>query len=268
MPYSGQTTFYSIPYMKQGDYLTETEEERRAKIIDHLLYVATFGASKAIIEDGVYALVENEGEYSLTINSAGSEYILMAIANYRLVYRQEEIVIPLTIEEGKTYYVYLTAINESIDTDPSLCEFEVTESPISDTHYLLLATIDYTDTEPVLDTDADKQYLTNISAHTMDNTNPHGTTLSQQNLRVTDSLRVHGSDICPYVIHEIQSCTGSTPSVVQIDHFTPVFVTPMIEDTDIGTVACKINSDKTISVTNSGAAGKKIILKIEGQYDS
>ena len=49
MAYSGQTTFYRLPFMRMNDYLTEAEEERRAKIIDHLLYVATYGASKAII---------------------------------------------------------------------------------------------------------------------------------------------------------------------------------------------------------------------------
>jgi hypothetical protein len=54
MSYSKKTGFYEIPYMGYGDMLTEEGEKLQLTIIDNLLYAATFGASKCIIEDGKY----------------------------------------------------------------------------------------------------------------------------------------------------------------------------------------------------------------------
>lgn len=263
MAYSGQTPFYRLPYMKANDYLTEVEEERRAKIIDNLLYVATYGASKAIIEDAEYTLIAGEtaGTYTLSITTAGTEFVIMAIVNYRLAYREEPITVQLQSE--KMNYIYLFAVEEGMDVDPSLCRIVLSETPIDDMRHLLLATVDCSVANPILDTDTDKQYLTNIAAHTMDATNPHGATLHQSILDVLTSLKVKGQEIYPYVYHTIESSTGSTPTIIQIEELTPLFVTAMAEETTVGTVACKIEGN-TISVTNSGSLGKKIILKVEG----
>ena len=266
MAYSGSTNFYSLPYMRTGDYLTQSEEERRAKIIDNLLYVATYGASKAIIEDADYSLTNTKSPFcTLGISSIAGEYTFMAIVNYRLAYRKG--LITLQLEQGLMHYIYVTA-NNTMDTDPTKCGLKTSSVPIRDVNHLLLATVDYTGTEAILDTDTDKQYLTNIAAHTMDGTNPHGTILHQNILEVTKQLLVKDKEIYPYVFYEIASSPGSTPVTIEVIGMTPKFVTAMIGDLDIGYVACKINEDKTISVCNSGVSGKKIILKIEGSYDS
>ena len=266
MAYSGSTNFYSLPYMRTGDYLTQSEEERRAKIIDNLLYVATYGASKAIIEDANYSLTDVTSPFCvLNISSIAGEYTFMAIVNYRLAYRTGSL--EISLEQGSKYYIYVSA-NTSMDVDPTKCTIKTSTTKVTDINHLLLAIVDYTGSEAVLDTDTDKQYLTNIAAHTMDGTNPHGTTLHQNILEVTKQLLVKDQEIFPYVIYEIPSSPGSSPIGISIPGMTPKFVTPMISDLDIGYVACKINSDKTISISNSGVSGKKIMLKIEGTYDS
>lgn len=250
--------------MRTNDYLTETEEQRRAAIIDNLLYVATYGASKAIIEDASFSLTNTAGDpCTLTISSAGSEYVLMAIVNYRLAYRLQPI--ELALARGAMHYIYLAAADD-MDINPELCSIVTSETPFNDVGHLLLATVDYTEEEAVLDTDTDKQYLANLAAHTMDYTNPHGTTLAQETLSVTKTLLLRGSEIYSHVLYEIASSPGAVPAIIQIEGMTPKFVTPMIEDPDAGVIACKINADGTISVTNSGSAGKKITLKIEGTY--
>lgn len=264
MSYSGTTQFYKIPYMCHGDYLTESEEERRAKIIDNLLFVSTFGASKAIIEDANYSVLSEDGRHYLYVSTAGMEYVLIAIVNHRLAYREEAFTVEL--ESEAMNYVYLVAVDR-MDIDPTLCQIEVSDEPIRTPRYLLLAKVDCTGETPVLDVDTDKQYLTNIAAHTMDATNPHGVTLSQSVLNVMNRMNIRGNTVYPYVFHEIESSTGTTPTIFQIDGMTPVFVTPMIEDLSVGTVACCINGDNTISVTNSGSTGKKIVLKVEGVYE-
>ena len=266
MAYSGKTKFYSIPYMRLGDYLTQSEEERRAKIIDNLLFVSTYGAAKAIIEDADYSLTNVTGSAcTLNIASIAGEYTFLAIVNYRLAYREGSI--QLELSKGHKHYVYVTSTS-SMDIDPTKCGITTRTIPINDTGYLLLAVVDYTGEEAILDTDADKQFLTNLAAHTMDATNPHGIVLHQSTLEITNKLSVKEKEIYPYVIYEIPSSPGPTPFAIEIIGMTPKFVTPMIEDLDIGYVACKINHDRTISVSNSGVTGKKIILKVEGTYDS
>lgn len=248
--------------MLNGDYVTESEERRRAAIIDNLLFVATYGASKAIIEDASYALDDADAERCrLTLSSYGGEYVFMAIVNFRLAYRLKPV--ELTLEKGFVHYVYVVCVS-GMDTDPALCRVIASTTPYSDVNHLLVAKVDYTGSVATLDVDTDKQYLTNLAAHSMDCTNPHGTSLVQDTLAVTGKLLLRGTEMMSCVLHEISSSPGSTPAVVRLEGMTPKFVTPMIDDPEIGAVACRINTDGTISVTNSGVAGKPIILKIEG----
>ena len=265
MAYKGNTRFYRLPYMTQGDILTEAEEQRRATILDNLMYVATYGATKAIVEEATYTLTDASSENcTLTISSAGSGYVFLAIVNYRLAYKTDSIV--LNLERGRKYYVYLIDL-DGIDINPERCSVLALTNQYTDISHLLLCTVDYTGDEAVLDTDTDKQYLTNLAAHSMDSTNPHGTTLHQDTLNVNAELNLQGEPIYTTVYREILS-TGTTPKVVQVEDFSPVFVTAVPESLDAGNVAAKVNSDGTIQITNSGSTGIKIQLRIEGSYTS
>lgn len=266
MAYSGKTRFYNLPYMMMGDYVTEADEERFATIIDNLMWAATLGAAKAIIEDASYTLSdETLNPAKVTLTSPGGEYTFVGIANYRLVYQLAPI--ELEFAPGAVYYVYCFA-GDNVDYDPTNSQIIVSETPIDSIRHLLLCTLDYTGTTAILDTETGKQYMANLAAHTMDHIDPHGTQLYQSLLNVTKALVLGKTTFMEYVIHEIPSSTGATPTIVQIDGFTPKFVSAMSSDFNIGNIATVINSDGTISVTNSGATGLKITLKIEGNYDS
>ena len=265
MSYTGSTQFYRIPYLKTGDYITESEEERRAKIIDNLLYVATYGAIKAIVQDAQYTLTDSaEDPCKLTIEpEPGSDYVFLAVVNYRLAYRTDTI--EFTLVKGEKYYVYLS-YTDGMEIEPLTCLVSVSTEEIDDAQHILLCTLDYTGDEAVLDTESDKQYLSNLAAHTMDNVNPHGTKLYQSTLLVIRGLAVRANPVYPYVIRDVE-VNGSTPVSVEVEDMVPKFVTVMSQDSSIGDVLCVINNDNTISVSNSGSAGT-VQLKIEGVYST
>lgn len=264
MAYGGRTRFYQIPYMVTDDFMTQDEEKRRAAIIDSLLFVATYGATKAIIEDASYAVSNpSENPCTLTISPTGTSYTLIAVLNGRLAFRTDTIRLPLV--KGFVYYVSCGYTTE-METNPEACRIAASTERTSDASHILLCTVDLTGDEPVIDADADKQYLRSIAAHTMDSTNPHGAELSQSTLRVNHALYVNDQEMLPAVYHDIESSPGTAAATVKIDGMTPVFVTPMISDAAVGRVVCTINGDDTISVTNDGATGLPIRLKIEGRY--
>lgn len=264
MAYGGKTRFYQIPYMVTDDFMTQDEEQRRAEIVDSLLFVATYGATRAIIEDASYSIQDPAIDPCvLNISPLGMTYVFIVVVNGRLAFRTEPV--QLTLDKGSVYYVYCVYTN-TVDTAPESCQIISSIEELNDPNHVLLCTVDLTGADPVIDTDTNKQYLQNISSHTMDSTNPHGTTLTQDSLQVTQSLFVKGQEILPVVYYNIEASTGTTATIVSLEGFTPVFVTPMISDIAIGNVACKINADNTISVTNDGATGLPIKLKIEGRY--
>ena len=57
--YSKRTNFYQIPYMGYGDMLTEEDEGIQWTIVDNLLYAATFGVSKCILEEAGFTEYEH-----------------------------------------------------------------------------------------------------------------------------------------------------------------------------------------------------------------
>lgn len=262
MPYGGKTQFYQIPYMITDDYMTQAEEKRRATIIDSLLFIATYGARRAMLEDAKYTLTDNKnGTCQLTLSSLGGLYTLIAVVNGRLVYRRKPVT--LVMLKGLFHYIYCS-YTDDVDNNPEACKIFVTTEKKYGVQNILLCTVDFREETPVLNTDGDKQYLKSLAAHSMDTTNPHGVDLTQENLNVARKLSILGNEIFPSVIQTVNSPGSESQAVTSVEGMTPKFVTVMISDLSIGTVAVTINEDKTITVKNSGAADLPITLKIEG----
>ena len=127
MAYSGETDNYGIPYMKRGDYIVESEEERRARIIDNLLYAANFGASKAIVQDAQYTLVQYADHCTLEMESAGGDDVVVAILNKRLARKTEGA--SFDIAKGTERYIYLV-YSEGMEANPALATYEMEDMEI------------------------------------------------------------------------------------------------------------------------------------------
>lgn len=262
MPYGGSTRFFHLPYMLRGDYMTEAQEEERARIIDHLLYVATYGASAAMIEDPAFTLSDGGTRWRLTLAPAGGEFTFLAIANYRLAYREGEVA--LDLPHGAFYYIYITYA-AGMETDPSKCGLEVRTDPLDAVGHVLLCTVDCRNTPAVLnDMPENKPYLVNLASHSGDSLNPHGTLLTQNALRVVNWLTIKGRRIRPAIYETIDSPgAGNDAYIVPPEGFAPAFAIASPASAAAGACGCEILSDGRVKVTNAGAAGIPIAIRIE-----
>lgn len=265
MPYGGTTRFYGLPYMEKGDMLTATEEERRAKILDNLLYAATYGATNAVIEDPLFTVADNDADWLLTLSPAGGEFVFMAVVNYRLAYREEAV--SLHLAQGGFYYIYITYAT-GLETDPSQCGVEALETTVKSTTHTLLCTVDCTGAAPVLDTTPEgKPYMVNLAAHAADSVNPHGQLLEQYALSVTGSLAVNNQLVRP-VAYAAVTAPGpdSAAYAAPPAGFAAVFAIASPANAATGVCGCEILSDGRLKITNAGAAGGAISIRMDLEW--
>lgn len=251
--------------MERGDYLTEADEASRANKIDSLLYVSTYGVRNAILVDGVYTLTNiTSEECSLTISTNSSVQILtgiyavfIAIVKKFLAYRTNTITVD-GILHGGIWYIY-ASYNESMETSPTQVTIESSQIALSGENHILLATIDFTGSSPILDTTTGKSFYANVANHALTSTNPHGETVAQANLNVTNEMKISGNKMFSSKIIDVE-LTGSSPMTIESSEtgIDPEFVTVMPGST--GATATISNGDIIISFSSTGS----IKLKIEG----
>lgn len=202
--YKKHTDHYGIPYISNMEMMEAGEEEKAAKIIDNMLYAATFGIDKAVFEDGNYRLsLEDDGLYTLSIIPYNG-YSFLGIVNYCL-FSSKDVKYIRNLRSGKKYFIYVF-YQDDLSTNPENFYLKSSIYKLSDSSSLSIhvATIDLTGIEPKIDEEPyAKKYTSNIVAHIKDNTNPHGRSVYQDILNVTESLFVDGSKVNSYVFQEI-----------------------------------------------------------------
>ena len=263
MAYTNRTTFYRIPVMAYGDQMSEEQEMIKMGIIDSLLYASCFGCMKAIFEEGTYSIQFTEGNTSAElvispITSGG--YSLMGLVNGRMFYSHEAIRAG-QLMTNMTYYAY-AEYTGFLEYDPSQIQIRLYTEPQANSSYKLpLCIVNTSTASPSINTDVDKPYAKNILAHIIDVTNPHGKTLYQQNLNVTDSLTVQGNPVHGAIYGNYTTHSGEhewTPPDGQV----PVFASAYPESSSAGTISWRIASGK-VYLSNSGVSGITVNFKIE-----
>ena len=203
--YKKQTKHYGIPYISNMEMMEAGEEERAAKIIDNMLYAATFGVDKAVFEDGNYRLhLEENGLYTLSIIPYNG-YSFLGIVNYCLFSSEKTMQIK-DLRSGNKYFIYVF-YKDDLSTNPENFYLQSSIYKLNDTSSLSIhvATVDLTGIEPVIDEEPyARKYTSNIVAHIKDNSNPHGRTLHQDILNVSEKLYVEGYKINNYIYQEIE----------------------------------------------------------------
>lgn len=265
MGYGKSSIFFNLPYMEAGDFLVESEEAKKANMIGNLLYVATFGATNAILTDASYELSQViDGSCSLSIKSTNSVSILpsvyatfIAIINGYLSYKVGEITIE-NITQGNKWYVY-ACCNEEMLVDASRAAIISSTSKYNDINHILLATIDFTGSSPILDYTTDKKFYANMSQHSITSTNPHGTSVTQADLNITNSLKIGLKSILPYVIIDVSLDGNNDVTIPSSDTgIMPEFVTIMGSNS----VTVTISNTNVIFSSDSAVSIK---AKIEGR---
>lgn len=265
MSYKNETRFYKIPYMAHGDMLTEQSQKNQMTIIDNLLYAATFGASKCIIEDGLYSLQKLEGSdvYRIKVSPYHNQYSAVGILNYRLYMKQGVYYSPY-FNKGSYYYIYLKYMGR-MQISPELFDVEIKMSQVKENNdiYLKICEVDYTGEKPVLIDDVNKVLAKNVLAHTQDFTNPHGQILVQKELKVTNELKIQESTVYP-VIYDTLKSGGKDGVIWQKQNCKPVFVI-VYGQQNLGQITWKIEDDK-VFIKNNGQKDILMNLRIQVNY--
>lgn len=261
MGYKLKTNFFRIPYMGQGDIMTQEQNSVQMSIIDNLLYAATFGCSKCLLQQGRY-----EGTYDQYRSQAQIKIIpyekfsLMGVLNYRLFYFEGVLDLGLFLL-GKRYYIYLY-YDEQLQNNPQKVSIRAFEQKKQITEYnmlLCVATVTYESIE--IETDVSKVYGKNILAHTQDTTNPHGEQLIQKKLVVTDEIIYKDKRLIPPEYDSF--ITSNQGYVYNISNNKKVkFVIAYPESLQAGNISWKIENNKII-FNNSGNENIKVNFKIE-----
>jgi hypothetical protein len=241
MSFTGATTFYTIPYGKDGDTIEEPDNELQAQMIDWLLQSATGVADNGVIQEGSYSQAPDTGAGSLVLLNPSGGVSIKASFKSALA-RSSSSVVWEGMSTGTFYYLYLQW-DTSLFTDPSSFTTVIATTPYAtdNKNYLLLATYDLTSGYPgVIDSNPDgKRYASGVLDHIATRVDPHSANLTQTNLTVTGSCWV-GLNSSNTLRVEQPSIGSSTPlmTLVHANATAPLLYTEdefIIQDTRITT---------------------------------
>jgi len=107
MSYKGKTKFYDIPYITNGEYLSEENEKEQLEIIDRLLFLNNYFYPNCIINEGTYSLNEKDDNINIIQLKISPKdgFSFMVIIKNRLYFSNEEIMLDLF--KGEKYYIYV-----------------------------------------------------------------------------------------------------------------------------------------------------------------
>jgi hypothetical protein len=184
----------------------------------------------------------------------------MGIINGRLFYSSSDLSIGI-LYSGATYYVYVeydTMLER--DTKGFLVRAYL-ERQIENEQRMALCIVDTID--GTILTDVNKVHAKNLLAHTMDTTNPHGKTFTQDVMNVTEKMTVRGGDVngCVYM-DAVSAGHGGYVDVNLNEGMEPLFATVAPASLGAGEIAVEIVENR-IRVFNSGNAGIALKLRID-----
>ena len=227
MAFTGATSYYGIPYGRDGDLIEEPDNQLQSQMADWLLQAASGVAGNGVISEGTYAQAPDTGVGNYVyLNPSGGVSIKASFQG--ALARSPSTIVWEGLATGNFYYLYLEW-NSSLFRDPTSFTTTSTLVPYSsdNNNYLFLATYDLTGGYPgILDSDPDgKRYATGFTDHMAARTDPHSPYLVQTNLTVSGSCWV-GLDNTETLRVE-QTVPGSLSPLITLVHTNPT--TPLIK---------------------------------------
>jgi len=184
--YKQQTKHLGIPVLGYKDRIHPDMEMRKYTIIENMLIAGTQGLSEVVFDDGSYTSGNDGSEFYVRLAAGGSFPSARGIIGGFYFHASPELKWT-GLKNGYFYYLYLKATPKT----PYQCDAvrEVSSTFTLGRDSLLLATIDFRDEVPVLNTEPDgKVYSADVARHASDSSNPHGRKIEQEELEITKSL--------------------------------------------------------------------------------
>jgi hypothetical protein len=179
--YKQRTKILKIPVVGTDDHIIPEVELRKYQIIENMLLACLKGMKNCVFEEGVFSVVPNYDKFSVFLRARGSDFCAIGIAGGAFFAAPSSLEWP-SLEKGRKYFLYISGGSntfvESCDVRATAIQHEKRMSAS-----VLMATIDLTGNEPVLNTNPDtKIYTTDLGLHVSDSENPHGEQMIQNEL--------------------------------------------------------------------------------------
>ena len=254
-----------MPVIAENDTITARDEMGQMSAIDGLLYAACFGTSMIMLDEGTYSVRFNDegtGAELVVTPSASSGYSLLGILNKRLFCSTDTLHIG-RLMLNTTYHVY-AEYTESLDTNPAFIRVSFYDEAQDRSMFMMpLCVVTTTPGSPSVDLDVDKPNASQVLAHAGqgNDSNPHGSTISQAVVNVTGSLGIRGGAANGAVYTSYTTQSGEYEMALPSGQ-SPVFIEAYPESASAGQIAWRISSGKAY-LSNSGSAGIAVSLRIE-----
>lgn len=212
--YTGRTSYYNIPFMRNGDTLEELSEREVAQIIENQLRAGILAEG----ETRVY----KEGRFLLSTVRGGFEVKLIGTPAVRGIARGGlvEVFGDVTwspVPLGSLWYLYIKATAKTY-LDPANIEMVMDKIPRSTPDHLYMALLDTRDpNNPVLETQPEgKPTGSNLFELLNNPTNPFGDRLVQSNITARVRMDIELDETGTVLIK--RSTTPNTAPAVLIDN--------------------------------------------------
>ena len=272
--YRQQTKMLRLPVVGDGDRFDPALELRKYQIIENMLLAGMKGLRNCLFSEGDIIL-QKQPDGTFTVSLLAGATGIVGGAYFSSPSQMQW----AGLQTGRTHYLYLTGTPNTI-VDPSQMRTAQTEHRNKDMENsaILMAKVDLRN-EPSLDRyPTGKLYSRDLAKHSSDSDNPHGESMSQDELIVRKKLvlsaqdgagleiRVKdGSVFIPAasIIPSVMDFTTAGPSGAAMTAMTPVaFV--MVSRVHTGDLTAKLGevsigyddaNNQCFSVFNTGDAG-------------
>ena len=211
--YNRKTPLLGIPVPWYKDRIIPEVEFRRFCLIENMLIAGTQGVRTCVFDDGNYRLLpETDETYKVSLTATGPSPSASGIVGGAYFMAPSELIWS-GLRKGFSNYLYLRATPKTYE-DCSAVQTSTSEHLLPMADALLLAFVDLRDEVPRLNTEPDgKVYSADVARHAMDNENPHGRRMYQDELVVTQKLILRGPEgAVPTIDVEIEGEVRTFPA--------------------------------------------------------
>jgi len=207
--YKQATKYFKIPVLGWKDVIWPHIEILKWQMIENMLIASMKGSTNAIFREGDMRLTkESNGSYSVKLSATGNEP--SAYGTVGGAYFDAPSSFSWDgLAYGKVYFLYIEGSTKTFQ-DENAIEALSSITRLTNQYVTLIAKVDLTDV-PVIDRNpVGKVNTRDLSQHVLDNDNPHGDKLIQDELWVRNRL-VIGDDNDAEIELEVNGTVYSVP---------------------------------------------------------
>jgi hypothetical protein len=186
--YKQRTKVLGIPVVGYHDKIWPEIELKKYQLIENMLLAAMKGIDNCLFEEGDMRLNRQEdGNFSVVLHPIGVTRSAVGILG-GTYFKAPPSVEWNNLEVGKVHYLYLTKTQKTL-VDPTSIRTFTSEYMKQVRGSILMGVVDLKSDTPVLERYPDeKLYTSDLAEHLLDNHNPHGDVVTQNELDVTKKL--------------------------------------------------------------------------------